>query len=173
MKIKNLFLLGVFSLCNLASCNFGPTYIDITNTNDFKNMKLDGNYRLKCDIDFQGAKITPIGMREAPFTGRFIGDNHNISNYVIDSSENLIVDFKLAKDAGCDFGGFVASVYLAYDLIGTDKEHGFNNLSISPAMRNTHAYSVDSEWVSYANRGCSWSNPKMFVPINGNNEFKY
>ena len=39
------------------------------------------------DIDGEGASFTPIGNSERPFSGKFSGNGHRISNLVIQSDE--------------------------------------------------------------------------------------
>ncbi|WP_302760340.1 hypothetical protein [Christensenella hongkongensis] len=48
---------------------------------------LDGTYELIQDIDGEGASFTPIGNSEKPFSGKFSGNGHRISNLVIQSDE--------------------------------------------------------------------------------------
>lgn len=43
----------------------------------------DGKFKLLCDIDMAGAAWTPVGSKEAPFTGSFDGDGYVISNLTI------------------------------------------------------------------------------------------
>ena len=44
---------------------------------------LDGTYELMQDIDGEGASFTPIGNSERPFSGKFSGNGHRISNLVL------------------------------------------------------------------------------------------
>ena len=44
---------------------------------------LDGNFRLLCNIDMQGVAWTPVGTKDAPFTGNFDGASCVISNLTI------------------------------------------------------------------------------------------
>ena len=42
------------------------------------------HYRLTCDIDFKGARLTPIGISESmPFKGTFDGAGHKIHNFKV------------------------------------------------------------------------------------------
>ncbi len=46
------------------------------------------HYRLACDINFNGARLTPIGISESlPFTGIFDGAGHKIHNFKVVAKE--------------------------------------------------------------------------------------
>ena len=47
----------------------------------------DKNYMLGADIDLSGKEFAPIGDSDTPFTGRFSGNGHTISNAVPDSEK--------------------------------------------------------------------------------------
>lgn len=53
----------------------------------------------------------------------------------LDYNSEIVVDY-----------GFQASVFIAYDLLNTNYEEAYNNLTICPAMRNAHIYGADSVW---------------------------
>ena len=66
----------------------------ITTAEQFKNIGNDNtswskNYVLGADIDLGGEEITPIGDLDNPFTGKFSGDGHTVSNFKINRQENL------------------------------------------------------------------------------------
>ncbi len=46
---------------------------------------LDGSFELLCDIDLGGIQWTPVGTKEAPFTGKINAQQHVISNFVVDT----------------------------------------------------------------------------------------
>ena len=49
------------------------------------------NYVLNADIDLGGAEITPIGNFDTPFTGKFSGNGHVVSNFKINMpNDNLV-----------------------------------------------------------------------------------
>ncbi len=87
----------------------------IYTADDFKAIKdkLDGNYVLMKDIDFNGEKIEPIGDNDTRFTGKFSGNNHTISNFTINTSEKYVGLFgvnngtimNLAVEGGNVIGG--------------------------------------------------------------------
>lgn len=47
---------------------------------------LSGSYKLTANIDLSGVSFTPIGTKDAPFTGTFDGDGKTISNLTINSA---------------------------------------------------------------------------------------
>lgn len=69
-------------------------YTLITTADEFKaigedSTKWDKNYVLGADIDLDGENITPIGSGSVPFRGKFSGDGHVVSDFVISGSGNL------------------------------------------------------------------------------------
>ena len=42
-----------------------------------------GNFELLCNVDMQGAALSPIGTEDAPFTGKIDGKNFIISNFTL------------------------------------------------------------------------------------------
>lgn len=74
--------------------------------------------------------------------------------------ENLDYNCEIVEDYG-----FQASVFLAYDLLNTNYEEAYNNLTFCPAMRNAHIYGADSVWEYSKKDGCSWANPSTFIKI--------
>ena len=66
------------------------TYVLVSSTTEFKKIAddLSRNYVLMNDIDFGGNSIEPIGNKTTPFTGKFSGENHTISNFKIDKSSD-------------------------------------------------------------------------------------
>ena len=60
--------------------------VQIINTiEDFLSIKLDGNYRLNADLDFNNQVIPSFTDYDKPFTGVFDGNNHTIKNFKMDS----------------------------------------------------------------------------------------
>ena len=51
-----------------------------------------GNFELLCNVDMQGAALSPIGTEDAPFTGKIDGKNFIISNFTL-SGEGQAVGF--------------------------------------------------------------------------------
>lgn len=50
------------------------------------------------DIDLGGAKLTPIGTTANPFRGTFNGNNHAISNYIIEGNNSNVGLFGVVRD---------------------------------------------------------------------------
>ena len=69
------------------------------------------------------------------------------------------------------FNGYIAEVFLSYDVLNTTYEEAFGNLTFCPGMRNAHTYQVDSTWVAYDKRSCKWGNASTFVQINEDGTF--
>jgi len=65
----------------------GAELIHITSVDGLRDIanNLNGNYILDADIDLSGISWTPIGTKDAPFTGYFDGNGHTIKNF---SAEN-------------------------------------------------------------------------------------
>lgn len=61
----------------------------IWNAEGVKNMvnHPDGSFELLCDVDMEGAVLTPIGTDETPFTGTIEGTNYNIMNFTVQGGE--------------------------------------------------------------------------------------
>lgn len=74
--------------------------------------------------------------------------------------ENLDYNCEIVEDYG-----FQASVFLANDLLNTNYEEAYNNLTFCPVMRNGHIYGPDSVWECSKKNGCSWFNPSTFIKI--------
>ena len=94
---------------------------------DFSNMVASGNGAisgaLTADIDMSGVTHTPIGTASSKFTGSFDGQQHFISNMVIDTPESEYVGLfgvigdgayikNVIVDATCSISGlrFVAGI---------------------------------------------------------------
>lgn len=59
----------------------------------------DAQFALLCDIDLKGAKWTPIGTQDAPFTGELDGGYFTVSNFTIDQpSSDGSIGFFAAND---------------------------------------------------------------------------
>lgn len=50
----------------------------------------DGSFEILCDIDMQGAELSPIGTEAAPFNGTLNGGNFVISNFSIAGSDSYL-----------------------------------------------------------------------------------
>lgn len=79
---------------------------------------LSGIYVLTKDIDLEGAAWTPIGNASAGFTGEFYGENHCISNFVVNSSVSGAGLF------GCIAGGRVNGVRAYGSVTGSNQQVG-------------------------------------------------
>ena len=79
---------------------------------------LDGIYALANDINLGGAAWTPIGNASAGFTGEFYGENHCISNFVVNSSVSGAGLF------GCIAGGRVNGVRAYGSVTGSNEQVG-------------------------------------------------
>ena len=53
--------------------------------NSFANVKV----LMLCDVDLEGAAWTPIGTQAAPFSGKFDGKGHKVSNFVVNGDKGL------------------------------------------------------------------------------------
>lgn len=85
--------------------------------------------------------------------------------------ENLNYTFNLCNVKDNGFNGFKSEIFFTYDVLNTTYEEAYDNMSICPAMRNTHIYSQDTNWTPYSNMGCNWSNPSSFISINEDGGF--
>ena len=71
-------------------------FTEITTKDEFKaigndDASLGKNYVLGNDIVFEdGTELTPIGNSDNHFTGKFSGNGHTVSNYIIDKFGNCI-----------------------------------------------------------------------------------
>jgi hypothetical protein len=63
-----------------------PVIISSTSRLNEINNDLTDTYRLTVDLDLGGAEFTPIGSSSNPFTGTFDGQNHTITNFVLNNS---------------------------------------------------------------------------------------
>ena len=60
---------------------------------------LNKTYYLNNDVDMDGRTITPIGTESEPFKGKFEGNGHIVSNFVVKSENNCVGFFgKIATD---------------------------------------------------------------------------
>ena len=73
---------------------------------------LAGIYVLDCDIDLGGAAWTPLGNASVGFTGEFYGQNHCISNFVVNTTDRYAGFF------GRIAGGRVNGVVLEGNVTG-------------------------------------------------------
>ena len=102
---KNLFgFVFVLALCMLAFPgikSWAKTY-HIKTADDLRSVAADlnGKYYLDKDINLGGGKEwKPIGTDEAPFTGKFYGQGHNISGLKITTTEYNAGFFGVTKGA--------------------------------------------------------------------------
>ncbi len=51
---------------------------------------LKKTYYLNCDVDMNGHTIKPLGTSSEPFTGKFEGNGHIISNFVLETGEDCV-----------------------------------------------------------------------------------
>ena len=106
---------------------------------------------------------------ERATTSSGLGGSYDTSLGVV-LGENLNYTFrKMTTEEG--FSGYMASVYLSYDVLNTTYEEAYGNLTFCPGMRNSHTYQVDSVWVPYSKRNCNWGNSSTFVSINSDGTF--
>ena len=68
-------------------------FTEITTKDEFKNIGNDNtswskNYVLGANIDLDGEEITPIGNYDTPFTGKFSGDGHVVSNFKVNMPDD-------------------------------------------------------------------------------------
>ena len=84
-------------------------FTEITTADQFKAIVNDSeswgkNYVLGDKIDLGSEKITPIGNSYNPFTGKFSGNGHTVSNYIIDKLGNCIGLFGYNKGTIMNLG---------------------------------------------------------------------
>lgn len=60
-------------------------FTPISSSTQLKQISMDKNYILMCDIDLNNATWTPLGSSSNPYTGIFDGNGHVIKNYKITS----------------------------------------------------------------------------------------
>ena len=81
----------------------------------------DGTFELLCNIDMEGAALSPIGTAEAPFTGSINGKNYIISNFTL-TSEGEALGFIGVNDGhiqDLQLEGVTATAVAANKYIGT------------------------------------------------------
>ena len=66
------------------------------------------------------------------------------------------------KDYDLGFG-YRVNIYIAYSILGLDKEIAYGELSICPAMRNTN--NNGTEWVHFNQLDCVWAKNYTYVGI--------
>ena len=79
--------------------------------------------------------------------------------------ENFYYTFKLLNENDDGYNGYYSEVFFSYDILNTNYEDGFGQISFCPGMRNSHDYLNDTNWSSYNKRNCRWSNSSSFVSI--------
>ncbi len=65
--------------------------------------------------------------------------------------------------------GYRVDVYFGYDLLNTNYDEAYGNLTMIPAIRNTNG--DNSVWVSSTAFGSVWANPSKFIKIKANGIF--
>ena len=100
-------LIGVGEAQTIRLYNFGTSdspdwrlFTEITTKDELKAIGEDEtsrskNYVLGADIDLGGEEITPIGDCNNPFTGKFSGDGHTVSNFKINKPDDYCIDIGL------------------------------------------------------------------------------
>ena len=109
--------------------NFGTSdspdwqiFTKITTKDEFKNIGNDEtscgkNYVLSADIDLGGEEITPIGDSDKPFTGKFDGNGHTVSNFIINLEDECIGLFGKNNGTIMNLGVKNAEI-TGYDYVG-------------------------------------------------------
>lgn len=87
--------------------------------------------------------------------------------------ENLIYTYERFSAETSEIDGFKCTVFFAYDVLNTSFDEAYGNISVCPAMRNTHIYSTDTAWASYGEKGCKWDSPSSYVLIDENGCFSH
>lgn len=67
--------------------------------NEGSSKYIEAVFRLDADIDLNGETITPIGNDKNMFMGKFDGNGHSVSNFVLDSSAGYVGLFGLVATA--------------------------------------------------------------------------
>ena len=65
--------------------------------------------------------------------------------------------------------GYRVEVYIAYSVLGTNKDEALGNLTICPAMRNSSA--TATEWTHFEGLGCKWCKSYSYVGIEEDGTF--
>ena len=122
-------LIGVGEEQTIHLYNFGTSdshewrpFTEITTAEQFKAIgndetSLGKNYVLGADIDFGGEEITPIGDSAKPFTGKFSGDGHTVSNFIINLEDECIGLFGKNNGTIMNLGVENAEI-TGYDYVG-------------------------------------------------------
>ncbi len=122
-------LIGVGEAQTIRLYNFGTSdspdwqlFTEITTADQFKAIgggktSLGKNYVLGADIDFGGEEITPIGDSAKPFTGKFSGDGHTVSNFIINLEDECIGLFGKNNGTIMNLGVENAEI-TGYDYVG-------------------------------------------------------
>lgn len=121
-----LFLVGVGASADAQTVNiFTAQQLD-----DVRN-NLAGSYSLQADIDLAGFAFAPIGTAALPFTGKFNGNGHVISNFAYDGL------FQLQNDVG--LFGFVMGAKIARVTLRDFTVSGYEDVGglIGTAMEST------------------------------------
>ena len=163
---------------DVAVYNFGTSdfpswqlFTEITTKDEFKAIGEDEtswnkNYVLGADIDLGGEEITPIGDCNNPFTGKFSGDGHTVSNFKINKPDDYCIDIGLfgynngtimnlgvekAEITGYDYvggvcgysyGGTITSSYNIGNVSGTDIVGGVCGYNVDGTFTNCY-YNTD------------------------------
>ena len=116
------------------------TYTPISTAAEFQKITdLSKNYVLGADIDLGGEEITPIGNLDKPFTGKFSGNGHTVSNFKINKrNESYIGLFGYNNGTIMNLGVEKAEIN-GYNLVGG--VCGYNNNGAIQKCYNTGAVS--------------------------------
>ena len=102
----------------------------------------DGTFELLCNIDMEGASLSPIGTADKPFTGKIDGKNFIISNFTLASAGETLgfigVNEGTVQDLQLD--GVTVNAAAANKYIGTLA--GMNNATI---LRSKASGKVNAE----------------------------
>ena len=167
---------------NTATAHFHATYSDTGITLEAyvedDDIKADIFYSSGYDDNIEyliGTKYDGVTGWEAGKTLHFlISADGDTTLQRANSSNTFGADYALDLLCvnGVNFGytheyteyGYKNTVFIGYDLLGTDAESGRGNIYVCPAMRNTHDY-ADTTWTPFAEGGCDWNNASTFIRV--------
>lgn len=91
----------------------------------------DKNYVLTADINLDRKDVTPIGNASNPFTGKFSGDGHTISNVAINMPDNDYVGL-FGRNSGTITNLYVENA----EMIGNSYVGGISGFNVCGTIRN-------------------------------------
>jgi len=103
MRLNGVFFKGLAVIAVVVT--MAGAQIQISDFSDLQKIgrdpayPLNGRYELAADIANQGLPLTPIGTKDAPFTGTFDGKSKRISNFSINGTGHVGIFGYVGKNA--------------------------------------------------------------------------